>query len=97
LLAILATALAHKLAAGVVLAIALPGAFEEARARGVVRGRRLLYVLFGGIALVPVLLVIGLLAPRRLLSPDDVALVGSLFSSTAHWDAPALSVPGFTL
>ncbi len=91
------TALTHKLAAGFVLALAAPAALEEMRARGQLRGRRLVYsVALGALALVAIVIV-GIVAPQRFLSPSDLALIRGALSSTAHWDAPALVVPGLTL
>lgn len=97
LVAIVATYLAHKLAAAIVLAIVLPGAVEELRARGELRGRRLLYLLAALGALVPLAIVLGVVAPNRFLSGSDLGLLGTLFSGTAHWDAPALVRPRLTL
>jgi hypothetical protein len=97
LVALLATVLTHKLAAGCVLAIAIPAGLEEARVRGVLRGRRLLYILVVGTLVALGGLVMGLVAPQRFLSPHDLALARSLFTSTAHWDAPALATPTLVL
>jgi len=94
---LVAALLSHKLAAGAVLVISAPAAFQEARARGVLRGRRLLYMIVGVAVVAIVVLVVGLIAPHRFLSPTDLALFGDLFSSTAHWDAPALVRPRFEL
>jgi hypothetical protein len=97
LVGIVAAALAHKLAAAVVLAIALPAALDEARGRAVLRGRRLLYLLgvLGVLGLV--VLVLGLVAPQRFLSPSDAALVSHALSTHAHWSAPALATDRLTL
>jgi hypothetical protein len=92
-----AALLAHKLAVAVVLAIAVPAAFEELRVRGVLRGRRLLYMLVVAGAAALVLVLVGLVAPQRFLSAHDLALVENLFTSDAHWDGPALVRPGLTL
>jgi hypothetical protein len=43
------------------------------------------------------LVIVGLSAPQRFLSAADLALVENVFSSEAHWDAPALVRPGLTL
>jgi hypothetical protein len=83
------TALAHKLAAVLVLSIAIPGAVEAARARGVLRGRRLIYVVVAASALAVTAIIAGLAAPERFVAPDDLALLGELFTSQARWDAPA--------
>jgi hypothetical protein len=92
-----AAMLTHKLAIAVVLAVAVPAAFEELRTRGVLRGRRLLYLLvIAGVAALA-LVIVGLVAPQRFLSASDLALTRHLMSSTAHWDAPALARPGLTL
>jgi hypothetical protein len=92
-----AALLTHKLAIAVVLAVAVPAAFEELRTRGLLRGRRLLYLLVvAGIAALA-LVIVGLVAPQRFLSASDLALVEHLMSGEAHWDAPALARPGLTL
>jgi hypothetical protein len=96
-LGVLATALAHKLAAGCVLAIAIPAAIEAARARGLLRGRRLLYATVLAVIAGLALLLAGLVAPQRFLSPGDLALVSSLVTTHAHWGDPALATPHLTL
>lgn len=92
-----AALLAHKLAAGVVIAIAVPAAIDEARGRGKLRGRRLLYLLALSVVAAVVLLGLGLAFPERFLSPADLALLSGLFSSDAHVSAPALVTPQRTL
>lgn len=94
---LVAAALTHKLAAAVVVAIAIPAAVEEARGRAVLRGRRLLYllVILGAFAIVA--LVLGLVAPQRFLSPSDAALFRDVLASDAHWSAPALATEHLTL
>lgn len=93
----LAAVLTHKVAAALVVAIAVPAILAELAGRGVLRGRRLLYVL-GALALVVVTaLVLGLVFPERFLSPSDLALIGSSFTGDARWDAPALVVRGHVL
>jgi hypothetical protein len=88
---ILAAILAHKMAAGIVIALAIPAAVAEAAGRSALRGRRLLYVL-GGLALIAVIaLVVGAVAPQRLLGPADAALLAKMFTSQARWSAPALA------
>lgn len=94
---LLAALLAHKLAAAVVIVIAIPAAIEEARGRAVLRGRRLLYLLVAIGALTLLVLVLGLAAPQRFLSPSDAALFADILSSDAHWSAPALATPHLTL
>jgi len=89
--------LAHKLAAGVVIAIAIPAVFEEARGRGFLRGRRLLYTVVAGVMFAITALVLGLVAPERFLSPDDLALASDIVTTNAHWDGPALVTPNLTL
>jgi hypothetical protein len=87
--AIVATVLAHKLAAALVIAIALPIAVREARAR--LRGRRLLYAVGGGVVLALVFLVIGLASPQRFASPDDLSRLAHALSADARWDDAALA------
>jgi hypothetical protein len=94
---VVAALLAHKLAAAVVIVIAIPAAIEEARGRAVLRGRRLLYLLLALGALTVLGLVLGLGFPQRFLSPSDAALFGTIFSADAHWTAPALATPRLTL
>lgn len=89
--------LAHKLAAGIVIALAVPAVFEEARGRGVLRGRRLLYLLIAGVTLALTALVLGIVAPQRFLSPEDLALAANIFTTNAHWDGAALVTPNLTL
>ncbi|HEY5928423.1 MAG TPA: glycosyltransferase family 39 protein [Kofleriaceae bacterium] len=97
LAALVAAYLTHKLAAAVVMAIAVPAAIEEARGRAKLRGRRLLYLLavLGVLGLVVV--VLGIAAPQRFLSPGDAALLTNALSSDAYWSAPALATERVTL
>lgn len=84
---IVAALLTHKMAGGLTLALALPAVLAEEIARGKLRGRRLLTLaIAGGVALVAIV-VVGMLAPRRFLSPNDARLLHELFT----WD------PDFTL
>lgn len=94
---LVAALLAHKLAAAVLLVIAIPAAVEEARARAVLRGRRLLYTLGALFVLGLIVLLLGVCFPQRFLSPRDAALLAGLLSSDAHWSAPALATPQLTL
>ena len=90
--AIVATLLAHKLAGALVIAIAVPIVLEEARARGQLRGRRLLY-LVGGIAFAGIAIAVaGLAWPQRFASPGDLALLGRTFTSHLRWDGAALAI-----
>ena len=89
--------LAHKMAAAIVLAIGAPAALAAAIGRGQLRGRRLLYATGGGIAALLALALLGLLAPHRLLSPDDLRLVHGLFTTSPDWELPALHTRNVTL
>jgi hypothetical protein len=83
--------LAHKMAAAIVLGIAIPATLVETTSRGALRGRRLLYTI-GVLGLVAIgALVAGVLAPQRFVAPADAALVGDLFTSEAQWTLPALA------
>lgn len=94
---IVAAVLTHKMAAALVIALAIPAAILEAVARGTLRGRRLL-LLLGALAVAGVVaLALGLAFPERFLSPADLALAGDLFSRHAHWTAPALATSRVTL
>lgn len=80
----LATVLAHKLAAGVLVLVALPAIAGEVRVR--LRGRRLIYATLAGAAALVVLVIAGIaLAPA-----------GHLFVAP-RWDLPALATRSFTL
>jgi hypothetical protein len=87
----------HKMAAAIVIAVAVPAALAAVAERGALRGRRLFYAVAGVTLLAALALVLGALAPRRFLSPADAALAGGLVSSTPHWTAPALVFPSGTL
>lgn len=93
---VLAAALAHKMAAGLVVAIALPAYVAEAVGRGALRGRRLLYVI-GALVVVGLLAVLGMVFPHALLSPADAALLDGLWTTRARWQAPALANAHATL
>jgi hypothetical protein len=80
-----------------VIVIAIPAVIEEARARAVLRGRRLIYMLVALTVLAIVALVLGLAFPQRFLSPGDAALFADIWSSDAHWSAPALATPHLSL
>ena len=90
-LAVVLATLAHKMAAALVIAIAIPAVLAQAAARGQLRGRRLIYVLALLAATVLGVIVLGLAAPQRFLSPADLALVGALFTTDARWTLPALA------
>jgi len=78
------------MAAAMVLAIAVPAAIAELIGRGLLRGRRLIYLVGATIVLALTLLVLGLVAPRRFLSAEDLQLIGQLFTAAPEWRAPAL-------
>lgn len=83
----------HKMAAALVVIIAIPAAIAAGRSHGRLRGRRLIYVLAALAAAALAVLAIGAAAPHRFLSIGDAALVRGLFSTTPRWTAPALVLP----
>ncbi|MCX5744993.1 MAG: glycosyltransferase family 39 protein [Proteobacteria bacterium] len=90
ILGVVAAWLAHKMAAALVVLATLPAIVVAARDhRKLVVG---LATAVGALAL-----VVGLAAPRRFVSPDDLALIGGLWSGHARWDAPALATRHLTL
>ncbi len=89
---VLAALLAHKMAAGLVVVIALPATIAEAADAGALRGRRLIYAMLGVGALAILGLVLGLAFPERFLSPGDASLSHALWEP-ARWDLPALATP----
>jgi hypothetical protein len=96
-LAIAAALLTHKVAAALVILVAVPAAFAEARGTGALRGRRLLYLIAGSVVIAAIAIVLGLVFPQRFISASDLALVGNVVTRTAHWEAPALVTPRVTL
>lgn len=87
-LALIATWLAHKLAFALAVALIAPAvavALEPAwRARA--------FAAAAGLALVA--LGLGAVFPDQLPSPGDLALVGDLLSTEAHWTLPMLDLDG---
>src|SRR5689334_4489291 len=61
LLAAVAAALAHKMAAGMLAVVAIPALLAAAAGHGRLRGRRLIYVILGLVALAVVAAAIGLI------------------------------------
>lgn len=90
-IAIVLAMLAHKMAAAIVLGIAIPATLVEVTARGELRGRRLIYTLGLLVAMALTAVIAGVVAPQRFLSPADLALVGELFTADARWTLPALA------
>ncbi len=93
-LGIAAAVLSHKMAAGLVVVVGIPALIAGAAGRGRLRGRRLLYLIGGLAAACAIVAAIGLLAPRRLLSPADAALFEGLLTADARWNAPAYAGRG---
>ena len=83
----------HKMAAGLVLVVAIPAALATATAHGALHGRRLRYVLGGLVLITTTALVLGAMSPQRFLSATDAKLFGGLVSATPRWTAPALVFP----
>jgi hypothetical protein len=84
---IVAALLAHKMAAAIVIGIAVPAAIMEAHRRGSLRWRKALPIGVG-LGIAAVLLVAGMIMPQRFLSPADLALLDGLFTSDADWSLP---------
>ncbi len=90
-----AAVLTHKMAAAIVVGIAIPAALAEAHVRAQaatveVRAKRRLVVLGAFVAIVGALFAIGLVAPRRFVSPGDLALLDGMFTTDADWSLPVL-------
>src|SRR5262245_4289770 len=81
----------HKMAAALVVVVAVPAGLAAATAHGRLRGRRLLYLLSALIAAALAALGLAAAFPHRFLGLDDAGLVGGLFSTTPRWTAPALA------
>ena len=83
----------HKMAAAIVLVVAIPVALAAAAGHGAIRGRRLLYAIGALGLLATAVLVIGAVFPQRFLSTADAGLIRGLGSATLRWTAPALVAP----
>jgi Dolichyl-phosphate-mannose-protein mannosyltransferase len=83
----------HKMAAALVLVVAVPAAVAVAASRGALRGRRLLYTIGGLMLLAGIALAIGAVFPGRFLSARDASLIDGLVSTTPRWSAPAMTFP----
>jgi hypothetical protein len=84
----------HKMAAAIVLVVAVPAALAAAAARGALRGRRLLIAIGALTGAAIGALGLGAAFPQRFLSTADAQLLRGLVSSTPRWTAPALVFPG---
>jgi hypothetical protein len=82
---VIAAVLTHKLAAGLVLGLALPAVIVESVARERA-GRTVLAIA----AAVAVIAGLGALFPERFLGERDAGLVGGLLTSSPRWALPAL-------
>ena len=94
---VLAAFLAHKMAAGIVVVVAVPAAIAESAGRGKIRGRRLIYLLVGLVVFGATMLAIGARYPERFLSPQQLALVQSAWTTDAQLSAPALTSGDYVL
>lgn len=92
-LAIAAAYATHKMAAAMVIVVAVPAVLARAAAHGALRGRRLLIAVAGLVALALIAIVVGAAAPERLLSPRDLGLVRGIVAHDLHFDAPTLITP----
>lgn len=91
----LATVLAHKMAASLLLVVATPAVLAAAAGHGKLRGRRLLYAILlvgGGAAL-----ILGLALGNVIPMPNDLDLRNALAGDAAYWNAPALVTRTVTL
>ncbi len=95
--ALVGTVLAHKLAAAFVIAVAIAIGLQEARGRGQLRGRRLLYTLAGLAGVAVVLAILGAISPQRFGSIADLGHVRDALTTTARWDDAALARGDFVL
>ena len=92
LVGVAAAVLGHKMAAAIVLGIAVPAAIAEAAGR--LRGRRAAG-LYGGLAIgVGVVVALGMIAPHRFLSSSDAALLDGLLTGDANWSLPVVDIAG---
>lgn len=94
---VIAAFLAHKMAAGIVVAVAVPAVISDAVGRGTLRGRRLLYLLSALVLFAVVALVLGAALPERFLSATDLAMARGLWTSKLDLAAPALAIGEFRL
>lgn len=93
-IAVVAAALTHKMALGLVAFVGGPAAGAAALARGAPARRRAIAAVAGVCAAATGLAIaLGVAAPRRFPSLADAALLEGLLARQAHWTAPALATP----
>ncbi len=85
----------HKLAGALVLVVVAPAVVM--RARALLQGRRLIYAVLGGIAILILLVSLGIAMPHRFVGAQDLALLAHLFTSHASWSGDALAASTATL
>jgi len=83
----------HKMAAALVLVVAIPAVLTAATAHRAGGARRVGIVIVGLAAIAIAVVAIGWVFPRRVLSVGDAQLIRGLWSQTPHWTAPALVSP----
>jgi hypothetical protein len=92
---VVAAALTHKMAVGLVAAIAGPAAVVAiVRARPSRSRAWLVRVGAGAGALLAVGIALALVAPERFVAGRDLGQLGALFTRDAQWSAPALFLDG---
>ena len=93
-LGVIAAYATHKMAAALVVVVAVPAVLSAGAAHGALRGRRLLIAIGGVVGAAIVAIALGAAAPERFLSAGDLALGHDLLAATPRWTAPALARPG---
>ena len=95
LVVLAAVVLTHKLAAVLAAIASIPPVVAAVRSGSVAISRRLWMILAGAAtAGLLAMIALGIVAPDRFPSLDDLALLGDLWAGKWHWTMPALAVPG---
>lgn len=80
--AVVAALVTHKMAAAIVIVVAVPAVMAEAAGRGALRGRRLFYAI----------MLVTIAASAWIAAVSNTALIAKVWSTDARWDAPALVI-----
>ncbi len=89
--AVVATALTHKMGLLLALALLVPAAVVELRHRGIA-ARRVRGLLIGAGAAIVVVAIAGVISPQRFVGPGDLRLFDGAVTGRFEWKLPALAV-----
>ena len=91
--ALVAAALTHKMSLLMAVALLAPAVVVEVRGRDGLAAATWRRLAIGGGAAFVLIVVAGVLAPKRFVGPADAALLGGAFTGPFEWALPAMAVP----